>query len=225
MKGLAKIPSLQERAQALEMLQFRPNNISLELVAIWTQWARFDARLAEVLVGYFSSHWEAIHAVPLNREVLLQPWPNVLGVLLDAASYAVLSEQRKRFHLWRALCLAEIAPGSWQLFFIGLYQPSSKGSDREILECTKVFFRWGFFSKESLLPTKKQFQDHRTLKSKVVRKRVLETLLAKREPFTVEDYMRALNFQVSRRQAQRDLKENSRIKKRGFTRSRVFTSK
>jgi hypothetical protein len=46
MKGLMYIPTLNDLQKAYQKVQINPRKISTDEWVLWSQWSRFDARLA-----------------------------------------------------------------------------------------------------------------------------------------------------------------------------------
>src|SRR4030081_1425871 len=97
MKGLIHIPSLPDLKRAYDELQFKGEVQYENHFAIYSQWTRFDPRLAEIWVKAILSAWKRLNPVGLNRSLKDQPWPNAAGVLLQFAASAIPSKQKEIF--------------------------------------------------------------------------------------------------------------------------------
>jgi hypothetical protein len=84
----------------------------------------------------------------------------------------------------------------------------------------KIFSRWGYFHDEVCL--NKSLQIKKTVISKKSRLIFLKQFRKENKNFTLEDYRQALNYQVTVRQAQRDLHDSILHKAVGHTRGRLW---
>ena len=227
MKGLDKIPSTDELSLAYGKLQSRqPSLISLAEIILWSQWSRFDPRLAEQLIVFISEKWKRWNPVFLHEELLKQPWPQAFGVLLEQALAAgfLSKESASLFKKWGDVVLSDISPANGEQFFIGLQKLGSKQMLRNAERPLRAYTAWGYFGCD-LLVNKAQEKiklRNRTLVSAAVRKHVLSELLKTRKRLTVKDYCEALSYQVSRRQAEIDLAREKRLIPSGQTRGRFY---
>lgn len=188
------------------------DRLSSEKLARYIQWSRFDARLLEILAQYFSDHYPKLNPFDVNGAIRKTPWPSALGVALEHARYLVKQKDPRRaalFDHWTSICMSGIVPAKGELFFIGLFDFNSKRINKMISRPSRLFKKWGFFHDEIVL--NKAEKIGRTTVSKKTRLQALKKLLRTKGQVTVEAYRRALNFQVSVRQAQRDLKELAKI--------------
>ena len=95
MKGLLDIPNESSLTGAYSRLQAalmakkkdRASRIKCSELAVWSQWTRFDARLGEILIDYLSRNWKRINGVNLNNQISKQPWPAILGVILEHVQF------------------------------------------------------------------------------------------------------------------------------------------
>ena len=61
MKGLKQIPSVRQLSFAYSFLQQTREKISDRKLILYSQWARLDPRLGEILVQYMSHFWKQHH--------------------------------------------------------------------------------------------------------------------------------------------------------------------
>ena len=231
MKGLSSIPSEENFLEAYRQLQARPaRRISEAELALWSQWCRFDPRLGEQLIELLGREWRTIHPMRLREEALRQPWPQALGVLLEQVLDAgwIPRPDRTLYRRWRDTVLAEIRPASGELFFIGTRKLAGKQMLLDAELSLRAYLKWGYLGRE-LLVNKAQapesLQRTGTLLPPLARKRILSQLMRQHPRFSVEDYRRALGFQVSRRQAELDLAalvKARRLSTQGQTRGRIY---
>ena len=223
MKGLLHIPNLKQRLSAYgELLEASPS-LNIASLVLYIQWARFDARLGEILIKYLEQNWSRINPLELNEEILKQAWPAVLGALLGQveilqALNKMNKEERERFKNWSHLCLYKIREANNEIFFIGQYSIAGKLMQNQVKMAKQVYADWGYLASDILINKFKN--TNQTLIDKSTRFHLLEQLRKQETPFTVEDYLRHLDFAVSRRQAQRDIQHFPKLKSIGFTRNK-----
>ncbi len=226
MKGLLCIPGNKQLLSTYNKLQSDKTKISIKEITIWTQWVRFDPRLAEQLVSYLSRKWTNILPKDLNAEMIKQPWPAAIGLLIEniiifKKHHDQESKQEiSNFTFWASIVMSGIGPSNNEQFFIGLRPLASKLMKRDVLLSLDFYRRWGYFGFDVLINKFKYGK--LTLISKEVRTRFLTDLRKRKKRLTVDDYRRELFYRVSVRQAERDLNECKRIKPVGNTRARYY---
>lgn len=223
MKGLETIPSNSMLLSAYKILQDKVKIVKINLVALYSQWIRFDPRLGEILVQYISLNWKKINPLDLNKEVLVQPWPASMGVVLETAELIIDSQEVGKYRLWKELCMSDIKPADYELYFYLNYKIAGKRMMRDAKYPLDVYKKWGYLAHDLLL--NKAASVERTLISKERRMEMLKSILRQREQITVSDYIQELKGAVSRRQAERDLLSLPNVKAKGFTKGRVYTLK
>jgi hypothetical protein len=221
MKGLEAVPCVTELRQAFDRLQSARALLSIPQIALYSQWARLDPRLAEILVGHFTKYWREIAPGALIQSLSQYPWPRSIAVLLRFTALALKASDRETTrHLIGAIEAAFPAP-SWQLYFIPLQVPNSVILRDEVKYRTEPYMQSGYIGAQSLLSQAKS-PANRTIMPADQRKQLLIDLLRKQNSVTVFDYIQACKGMVSRRQAQRDLTSFTGTVARGFTRSRAY---
>ena len=226
MKGLKKIPSQRQLSQAYKALQLGRNSVSIKKLVLWSQWTRLDPRLGEILIGYLANFWQVHNPLEINQQLRQQVWPAVFGVLLEQVPFYYSQKlkdrkwNKKGFFYWAKCVMLDIPVANDELFFISLYKAGGKFVQEECLYSIKPYKKWGYFSKELLInkaePVKK------TLISLPQRKAIIEDLLKSYKRITVQDYLEKINFQIHRRQAQRDLKNHSQLQAYGRTNNKYY---
>jgi hypothetical protein len=115
------------------------------------------------------------------------------------------------FDLWMQICLNDIKKVTAELYFLGQFDLNPKRISKILTRSSKLFKEWGFFHDEIVLNKSEAL--NRTAVSKTERLRLLRQLVKSNrhsnKQITVEQYRLALNYQVSVRQAQRDLKASA----------------
>ena len=231
MRGLAQIPGVEELTQAYARLQGGGGLETREL-ALYSQWSRFDPRLAEQLVSHLTRHWRSLDPHALHAELSLQPWPAAMGVLLEQAS---LDEELARGEARRVRRLAELVleglpRGEGASFFIATRAFAGKLMRLDAELATRPYLRWGYLGRERLVnKASARGLGERTLLSRTRRVKVLSELVQERResgrPLTVQDYrarLEALGGGVGLRQAELDLASHPELTPRGVTRGRVY---
>ena len=116
--------------------------------------------------------------------------------------------------------MTDISCAKGEQFFIGIYKAGGKLMEEECFYSIRPYRRWGYFSKDLLI--NKAQSTKKTLISIPQRKAILDELLKSHKKITVQDYLEKMNFQIHRRQAQRDLKSHKRLKPQGQTKGKYY---
>lgn len=227
MKGLTRIPSHSELALAYADLQQLAKSHSAADLALWSQWSRFDPRLAEQLTACFGRCWKEINPVRFREELALQPWPTAPGPLLEQAlEQWIAPNERSLFRRWMELALngfrKAVKPGSQGQFFVGQRALAGKLMLEDAASPLRGYLRWGFLGRELLINKARATMTERTRLSKDARRRRLDELIGERSRITVGDYRQALQEMVSPRQAELDLARHPRLVAMGNTRARFY---
>lgn len=221
MKGLIPIPQPEDLESAYTTIQRGPA-LSEQNYALYSQWARFDPRLAEQLVATLFRDWKTLSPVALNGELLRQPWPAAFGVLVAMLAFHptwTRSDKRQCAH-WSKCALDSIKPGSSENFFIGTRSFAGKLLRDDAVASIKPYRKWGYLGRDLLIHSAPR--ESGTLLLPDTRDAVIEALSREKKRFTVSDYMARLGGSVDRRQAQRDLSRHPRLKQIGNTRARFY---
>jgi hypothetical protein len=222
LKGLNSVPGIRDLQRAYDRLQSSAELIEVDLLALYTQWARLDPRLAEILTGHLSQHWREI---PLGRLIELldrQPWPRAIAVPLRFVALGLKSKvERKTILHMVAAIEGSFAKPAAQLYFIPLRLPNVVVMRKEIEFRSTPYLQSGFLGAQPLLPRARP-PTNRTLMPPRQRHRILAELFKHQPSLTVNDFVRACHGLVSKRQAQRDLRAFSGSSAKGFTRGRIY---
>lgn len=228
MKGLNKIPDERELEGAYARLQ-GGEKFSVENYALYSQWARFDPRLAEQLVSAIARDWRSVSPVALNEQIKKQPWPAAFGVLIEHAVLFITQSnaaadpaERELFMRWKDCAMSGIARASDENFFIGIRAFGGRASFADAVAATKPYRSWGYFAKEPIL---RGIPENSTLIPRAARLTAIEALLSDGRRFTASDYMALLDGAIHRRQAQRDLESHPHVVRAGKTRAAVYFAK
>lgn len=232
MTGLHPIPTRDDLQNSYEALQnqgstsvFTANStVRYDSLALWSQWVRFDPRLGELWIAFVKKHWSFIHPMEFRKAILKQPWPAVVGVLLDQLVWLTDKKQRKLCGKWAELILSDIPAAPHELFFIGHYAIAGKRMAQDVDYSSIPFERWGYFGRE-IFVNKSRTTRTGTWVSTQKRRSALQALLSTQQRFTTQEYIDFLEGQVSRRQAEIDLSKLASKLKRGKTKGRFFLGK
>ncbi len=223
--GLSKIPGLDDLSAAYEALQHRPKSITIDTLALFTQWARFDSRLGEILVRFLFQQWEQTNPMDLKKALLKQPWPQAGAVILEFCQHLfdLRSSKLRDFKIWQKLVLSDIQMAQWEQFYIGQRRIGSKSMLEDALFPYSEYQKWGYLGREALFVTKKRTdKKSRFSINPETRRRIIKSLFATHSRITVKLYLEALGYSISIRQAERDLKSQSFLKSVGNTRGRYY---
>ena len=223
MKGLTYIPSEFQFVTAYSALQAARKALTINDLALYSQWTRFDPRLGEQLVTHFAKYWLRINPMALHQELGQMPWPQAMGVILEhVEEFTDFSEEkiRKAFGDWYRCAMTGFEPAHDEQFFNGL---RSLGG-REMLDDAKfslsLYRRWGYLSRELLL--NKAVNRNKTLVPAESRRVALDELAEGGKRFSLSEYLEKLRGNVSRRQAERDLSRHGGLKAVGRTKARYY---
>lgn len=246
MRGLRALPQTDDLLEAYREIEKRGDGLrsdqalSEKQIAVYSQWSRLDPRLAELFTGYLERWGHEIHIFRFLRELESLPWPRAILVPLRFAEIkltfgmktaeASLGPKASRVATLHALINSidrTFPEKSNDLFFIPLQRLNRVLTDEMIDLQTEPYARAGFIGSAPLF-AKGQTPDGATLMTKGARERLLLRMIGgkpasgTREDLTVDRYMTACRGLVSRRQAQRDLDAEPRLKAIGFTRNRRY---
>ncbi len=221
MKGLSRIPQSIDLQNSYESLLFSNAIFGESEIALWSQWSRFDPRLAEILTGWLARSWKSLSPLLLRQELIKRPWPAAFGVILDQATHGIASEDKSVYSSWMNLVMVDIPLGLNEQFFIGIRSFGKGLMLRDVTHSTRSYLRWGYFGYEILLNKSKNLKNRTQMNSKM-RKLLLDELILKQERITVNSYIEALDGNVSRRQAERDLKSHLKLNAIGNTKARFY---
>lgn len=181
---------------------YRPTSIE-ELIALAADMSRHDPRLFGILVSFFHSHWHSIDPLKLRGQYSEMDTPQVIAVVAEflLSLDDVLPE--KRFfleYLQRGLKAVPL-----QFFYQHLYKPGGNMSGRAIDSPLSEYKRWGFLAREAPVLDE---ESRRTVGTRDAssRKNILLRLFDQRDSIGISDYLKALDFKISRQQALLDLK-------------------
>lgn len=224
--GLLNIPHVSDLQLAYHhLLHHHPTSPHLSSLALFSQWCRFDPRLAEIWVHYLASHWQTMNPIELNNALRQQPWPAAAGVLLEFVQLSFhkdSSEDAKKYQLWKKLVTFDFLPADWEFYFIGIHKIGGKFMLEDSCFSLIQYKSWGYLGRDILIHkpelspfTKAHFQ-------KEVRYQILKSLFKSNPRVHVKMYWEAVNKSISLRQAERDLSECGFVEAVGQTKGRYY---
>lgn len=233
MIGLVQIPTIKNLKLAYSRLQSvdaSPSDgkspIPSYKLILWSQWSRFDPRLAEQLVSYWRHHWRDHDPVQLNAEIRKSAWPAATGVLFEHVRLhsRFSASERKLFSAWSKCALVSITPASGELFFIGLRAMTGRLMTTDAEFSLRSYTRWGYLGREVLVNKALAAATSSTTTARTdipasKRREILRELARHKRCVTVTDYIEAVGGAISRRQAQLDLAKSG-LHASGKTRNR-----
>lgn len=225
MKLKHRIPSEQDLVHAYN--EFQKGTVSLDSFMLKFEWCRYDPRLGQLLIQYLNSHWRQWNPFDVAHHLQNSEWPGVFGVLCSHVGLTLPLKVRKPFTAWQRCCLSQIrTKKEWSLFFIGINSFGGKLQKTEAFDSIPLYSQWGYFGKTpmvSIQTPNKRSLINRTLLSKDVRHQKLMALFKTKRRICISDYLEYLEFRVSIRTAELDLKHWAR--KSGNTKGARYTLK
>lgn len=213
------IPSLSDlqNAYALLLPPYKKNVPIRKLIKL-IYFSRFDPRLAEIIVVYFSHQWKSYPPFEIQEELSKRNLDSTFGVLLEFSESMLAKSRPALFESWKKLVLHQgKKKGGNEQFFIGVW-PLASARMLEMAEfSTREYERWGFLGGANLCP-----KSMRMNFSPATRKRILTSLLKTKKDISAKEYWLAIGRCVSLRQAERDLLNQEKVSARGYTRNRRY---
>jgi len=208
-------------AEVYDQAQGDWESLSEKNLASFLLYVRKDARLGEILVAKLAQHFEKFNPWTLNQLILDERDPQVLPVLCSFVELALKRSPKriKSFKIWKKAVEINIPKATPQMFFLLSGYPRPDKLRAEFQRSHRVFENWGFHSDQLLVP--KSIGDT-SLLSKEKRLKIIDDLLTTHETINVRQYLQSLGGLVHVRTAERDLAAHPRLKKKGYTRSRVY---
>jgi hypothetical protein len=189
-----------------------------ELVVLAAQAARHDPRLLWVVVELLARSYARFNPLELRRGALRARWPAALAVALDFARQAAPSAELDDY---ARFVTGPIGPARGERFFLGTHAFGGALARRDAEESLAEYKRWGYLAREAPFAKELGSAARGTLERNE-RRNLLRRLAERRGNVSLADYVEALRGTVSRRQAQRDLRDAPFLKKRGNTRGASY---
>lgn len=218
MRGLIDIPTATKLKYAYNKMQHK--TITAKKLALFTQWARLDPRLAEILVGYLATNWKTLSPVEINHYLRSHPWPVSIGVILEYVLLVIPKSETSLLKKWGSIATDGFPKNNYENYFFGQRSFGSKLLIDDAKKTNKLYLKWGFLGYDNL--TRSNIHN-KTLLSKKKREESLRELLKLKRRIRVKDYIQFLGGQVSKRQAELDLKNSKLLKSSGKTKGLTYT--
>lgn len=212
--GLPSIPSQSDFEKAYDKL-LHSHSVPIDRFVRYVPWCRFDPRFAEICVQYLTRKWNSLNPLKLRELLEKQPWPAVFGVLLE---FTKKKETSEVFRYWSKLVTFDLKPASDEQFFMGFRQLGGLAMLEDSAYSLSEYRRWGYLSRENLLGK----ETTGTLPPQT-RHEILKSLFSRTQRVKTNDYWLAIGKCVSKRQAERDLKDSPLLSSHGRTKGKLFT--
>ncbi len=188
-----------------------------ELMALAGEMLRYDPRLLSILVQWFSQAYRSLNPATLRDEMKRMGCPQSLLVVLDFTRLHLTEAEFHYFADYVAAGFTRVEPA--ERFFIDTESPGSRGAVRNLGRNLAPYARWGFVGRERPIidPVSKRTVGRYDADT---RRRILEQLATRRETFTTNDYLDAIDYGISRQQALSDLHAHADLGKLGSKRGR-----
>ncbi len=168
-----------------------------ELLALACDMSRFDPRLVDILVGYFSKRWMDVNPARLRNFYGKMQTPQTVAVICEFLLESAEGEELKHFV---AYLMAGLKPVAAQFYFRDLYSVGGRLAQRAAEEGLFEYKKWGFLACER--PFSMGTLDAAS------RRNILRRLFEKKGEVSLKDYLSAVQFSVSRQQALLDIKSS-----------------
>lgn len=149
-------PTKEAQNKILERIQFFPESILVEDLALFSDLARYNARIAETTVYFIlSTAVKKINPIELNKIILKNKWPASFGVLCEQAieiNKIKLKISDESLSSWVSKAIEGVCQNKEkEIYFIGYFKPGSKTEKWEIDEAIACYTKWGFYGKDLLI--------------------------------------------------------------------------
>jgi len=219
--GLERLPDIKDLELAYNTIlgiEKTYSKLDLRELSLYAQWTRFDSRLGEICATFLSRHWKEINPIELHDIFELQPWPSVLGVLLEFCP-----DESPLFCHWKKAATCGFSKANWEQYFIGKRRIAGSAMFEDVCFSLEQYRRWGYLAREILInKAYASGSNSQRLYSREVRFRILSHLLENKNRITTQDYWEAIGRCVSKRQAERDLSSYGSLKSIGNTKGKYF---
>lgn len=221
-KGQPGIPTLLDLESAYHsLLHQAKTNLPIKDLVTFIGYSRFDPRLAEILVSFFSKVWARLNPIDFRNELNQRSLGAICAVLLEFTPKQLgQSGERDLFLCWKNLVVHGLEKRRGELFFIGIWKIGGSLMQQEAFFPTAEYERWGFLGRANLCPKTTSLDF-----SVTVRKQILENLFRSGQAISSVDYWNAIGRCISLRQAERDLQRLPNVRSMGRTRNKRYQKK
>lgn len=195
----------------------------LQIFVLAALWSRHDPRLLEVLIDHAKRQWSIWNPHSLRQILLSEPNPQPFLVVLNFVK--TVAPQDLELARYCDYVSGGFAATSPQLYFYGLSDPGSRHMLKSAEEPVQEFLDWGFLARTR--PVVHEDGKRREIGhwSPVARHNRLSRMLKETKRITISEYLKALDYCISRPQALLDLKVHPHLKKRGAGRGAFWVMK
>jgi hypothetical protein len=220
-KGLLFIPDHRQLEQAYN--EFLGKMLSCEQLSQYSQWSRFDPRLAEIWVKWVSENWTQLNPLELRKELNKQAWPSAAAVLIEflVPNLADRTFSKSVFLKWKDILLIGTRNAHFEQFFIGNRSIGGTLMLRDAQHAAPQYLKWGYLARENLW-NKKNAISPRNYEERML---ACKSLFNKVDRITTDQYLELIQHTVSKRQAERDLAASPFLHPHRNTRGRFWTLK
>jgi len=190
-----------------------------EILAIAIESSRWDIRLLYIVIDFIANHFQEIRLFKLKSFVQKNPTPEVIGVIKEFSALRSHDDDLKLFFM---VLIRDIKPqAQFKLFYVGGIL-NSETIEHESTHSLKEYKKWGFLCTE--FPFLKESTSKKKLihYSKEERIRILEELLHTKKQISLLDYLKAIQFSVTRQHARLDLLSHPSIVTKGQTKGTTY---
>ena len=180
-----------------------------ELLAIACDMSRYDPRLVDIVVEYLVRSWEDTNPAALRRYYKEMDCPQTVAVIMEFFVTAVTDNEAVYFAQYLTLGLTSVPT---QFYFHDLYAIGGKLAKRASEEGLYEYKKWGFLACERPVVNAQNKEASGTFDN-IARRNILNRILTEKSEISLNDYLSALKFSISRQQALLDIKAAGLTKK------------
>jgi hypothetical protein len=179
-----------------------------QLIALSAEMLRYDPRLLSILAQFFLQRWAELDPLALRRQMQPMRWPQALLVVLSFVRRETRDIELRYFCDYVARGWPRVEPS--ERFFLDADRPASRMAQRGLGRNLAAYARWGFVGSErpTVDPVSKRTAGSYDIQT---RRQILQQLAAREEPFTLSDYLAAVDHAISRQQALHDLRSSREL--------------
>lgn len=181
-----------------------------ELAALAILQCRYDPRLLEILIDFFSRG--LFHGNPIHLKKLLKA-NDALPITAVIAEFVLESSAPEEAKDLVRFLREGTRPVPVQLFYYSLHPIGGRKMDEAISRPPWAFKKWGFLSADA--PLTRELAKRIYLFDLSSRQNILKNLALTKKRFRLRDYLLAVEGSISRQQALKDLDGASWISRRG----------
>lgn len=189
------------------------------LLVLAFEMLRYDPRLLSILIIYFREYWKDLNPARLRYYMAKMSTPQAVGVL---AEFILEYDKDLELKYFFDYLLKGLKPVSAQLFFIGTFGIGSTKHLEMAQKTLKQYSRWGFLGRERPIVNLTSKETVGSYDSST-RKKIILNILKTQKTISVNEYLSAIEYSISRQQALYDLKHIKSLKLKGMGRGAKWT--